>query len=207
MDFGGAANAFSTITTLLATYVAEQRAGKQRSIEGFKDWLAEHRHTEVVNMLEQNSATTVSIKAMLSQDREVLLKNFDSLDRHMAAISSAVTGLSNLALAVRPMARLSRQAEALLCKMHSSGASQFLDVGQQLLSGAKLLLPMDSEDRAEITPDDPQFFEDDLHVLRDLGMIRFTSNSQGHRIVNLTRPGAEHAKRVKADGWQTPCPN
>jgi hypothetical protein len=176
-----------------------------RAREGlFKTWLADHRHDELVKLLEQSSETAISVKVMLAEDRKVLLALFDSLDQRMAAVSADVKGLSGLAFAVRPTARLSRYAERLLCQLARSGGSQFLEVG--VLSGAVSLAPMDSDQGHEITPDDPRFFEDDLEVLRTLGLIRFSSNLEGSRIIHLTRPGAAHAERVSQDGWQTPCP-
>ena len=69
MDPISAATAFATIVSLLADFVAHRGAAEGKSFDEFMAWLSEQRHDEIKALLEQNTSTTIGIKALLGENR------------------------------------------------------------------------------------------------------------------------------------------
>lgn len=188
MDAASAAATFASVVGLLADFASQRRHSANLEYEDFLAWLAETRHSELVELLHQNATTATSIKALLNQDRRVLLDKIERLDRSLASIASAIEGFAQLAAAVYPGSELSRQALRILREFHSSGAGKALDV--KTFDGRCLLL-FDGGG-GEIQFDEVRFVDDDLSTLVEAGLLRLDYNSTGQRMYIFTRAAADY---------------
>ena len=188
MDPLTAATAFSTIITLIAEFKSQRHADSGDEFNDFTSWLAENRHEELLSLVQQNYSTTLSIKALLATNRKVLEVRLALLDRALAGIASTLEGFSQLASAVHPEASLSPQAVAILKQFSSAGASHALEIKGGSAPHPALLFEDGSRGKIEFP--EPQFIEDDLRSLVDLGLLRPDHNSTGSRMFWFTRMAA-----------------
>jgi hypothetical protein len=70
---------FSTIVSLLADFVSQRRAENDASLEEFKTWLADQRHTEIIKLLDSNTERTIGIKALLHQSHSEIISRLEQL--------------------------------------------------------------------------------------------------------------------------------
>lgn len=70
---------FSTIVALAADFVSQRRAEEDASLEEFKAWLANQRHSDIIKLLESNTATSVGIKALLHESHSETLSRLEQL--------------------------------------------------------------------------------------------------------------------------------
>ena len=77
MDPLTGATSFAAIISLLADFTNQRQHRSDQDYDDFMSWLTENRHSEIVTLLQQNFATVVSVKALLSQDRDELRRRLD----------------------------------------------------------------------------------------------------------------------------------
>lgn len=86
------ATAFATVVSLIGQFKAERKNSKDLEASEFLSWLTENRPEEIKNLLESNTDTTISIKALLATNHEELIAKLESLDKALAAYASGVSG-------------------------------------------------------------------------------------------------------------------
>lgn len=182
------ATAFATIVGLLAAFKGESRAKADDEYNDFIAWLSEHKHTQVVDLLEINASAVISVKALLKQDREVILQRLDEVDKMLAIIASQVNGISDLAKAIRPNAEISDQALSILAQMESAGAHLFMVVTP---FNENIELIMSGGRGGNIRIEMPRFLEDDLNILVTFNFLILDYNNVGDRLYRITRQGAK----------------
>lgn len=180
-------SAFATIVGLLASYKSERRAASDDQYKDFLAWLSEHRHEEILRLLEANGRATISLKALIHEDQAILLSRLESIDKILATIASRVEGVGELAIAVNPESELSKQALSILRQVDSAEASAFL-VGKYIGGQSLLHLIDGSGDQVEF--EEPRFLEDDLNTLVSSGLLIQDRNSKGDPIYRFTRQAA-----------------
>lgn len=173
----------ATVVGLVSDFVSHRKLAKAEDYDEFLQWLEEHRHSEIVGLLQQQSSTTISIKALLAQDREELRERLALLDGTIAAAASAVEGLQGVVEAVRPGASLSGQSLDILKQFRHVNASKATPT--QTI-GEKGLLFLDGMG-GMLCISDARFLEDDLQTLVDAGLLRLTVGSAGNLIYMYTR--------------------
>lgn len=95
-------------------------------------WLGDQRHDEIKTMLQSNAVTTISVKAILNDSREIILARLASLDNTLATIASGIDQYREIAQIAYPSTALSTQAMAVLEQFYDSGALCFLRETKQL---------------------------------------------------------------------------
>jgi hypothetical protein len=58
---------FATIVGLLSSFSSGRQSDKLLNIAEFLQWLTEHNHSEVRELIEQNQTISISIKALLTK--------------------------------------------------------------------------------------------------------------------------------------------
>lgn len=157
-------------------------------------WLTEHRHEEIVRLLGQQSATAISIKSLLSQDRTALWRRLDAFDRMLASIASAVDELKPVAIAMRPGSQLSAQALDLLRQFHHSGASKIMDCPSLQ---TRQLLVVGGQNNGTFAIADLRFLDDDLKTLVTTGLLHLEHQTGTRHIYTYTRRAAELIEYVE----------
>jgi hypothetical protein len=188
MDPLTAATAFASIIALIADFKSQRHADSGDEFNDFTTWLAENRHEDLLKLVKQNYDTTLSIKALLATNRKVLEERLQLLDRALAGIASTLEGFAQLASAVRPDASLSSQGVSILKQFSSACASHALELKNFSAPHAGFLFIDGSQGQIQFT--EPQFIEDDLRSLVELGLLRPDHNSSGSRMFWFTRMAA-----------------
>ncbi|MBB5942490.1 hypothetical protein GGR64_002071 [Xanthomonas arboricola] len=177
---------FATIVSLLAEFVSQRNTSKSEDYGEFMTWLSENRHGELRSLLQSNTATTISIKAILNESRQEILDRLALLDRSLASLASGIDLYKDIATSVHPESVLSAQAMSFLSQLNDSGASKLLEI--HMMDGIVLLFIDGKNGTMEIT--EPRFAEDDLDTLLGLGLLGLTHNGKGERLFKFTRAAA-----------------
>lgn len=188
------ATSFATIVSLLGTYKSEGRQITDDEFQDFMQWLVKTNHSEVKDLLELNTQATIGIKALLKQDRELLLQKLGAIDEILSLISSRVEGFSQITSALRPNAEISGQAVSVLRQLFESGGSKFLKAGA--IGRGPMFLIMGGKG-GQIAYEDLQFIEDDLSTLVNLGLLNQEYNSKGDPLYVVTRAAAKFLAAVQ----------
>jgi hypothetical protein len=184
--------AFATIVSLLGSYSSERGSERASSYEDFMSWLVEKNHQELVGIIEQNHTTVVSVKALLSQNHEVVASHLRSLDESMAQIASGIAEFRGLALLAHPQHELSYQAISLLSEFCDSGASKMLEM--HVAIGA---LYSFVDTNLSFVPSEPRFIQDDLNALVSLGLLNLEYASDKRRDFQITRNAVRYVEAIR----------
>jgi hypothetical protein len=179
-----ATTAISTIVSLISSFKAGRDSLSASNYNDFTKWLNENNHSELFELLQNNTKTTIGIKALLSENNEVLLTKLNNIDNLLASLVSNINGFSEIVNEIKPQSIISGQAINILQQFEEKKASkllksqggdfyQFMDGG-----GAKLIV------------EDLRFIEDDFYILVELGLLRYEVNHQGYNLYILTRNGS-----------------
>jgi len=187
MGATAATSAFATVVGLLSDFVSQRKQAKAEDYQEFLDWLSEHRHTEIVELLGQQSRTVTSIKALMAQDRQDLNGRLEGLDRVIAGFAGVIDELKPVAEALHPGSALSEQALDILRQFQKAGASKALSLSD---FGGPSTIFIDGKQGNLVIPDE-RFRDDDLGTLVDLGLLRLEYNSNGRPMYIYTRRADE----------------
>ncbi|MBM4031936.1 MAG: hypothetical protein FJ291_09140 [Planctomycetes bacterium] len=184
------ATAFATIVGLLCNFKQERRAQQDLSSRDFLEWLAEHRHQELKQLIEGTSGLVSHLDAMLRQNADVLLARLKSLDDVLAGLATRIEGLEGLTRFLKPNAGLSEQAISILRQFARSGSSEF-DV---LRSSSGRFLCLISGGKIQYT--EPCFLDDDLNALVEMGLLRLRYGSNGIPFYGITRDAVRFVEAI-----------
>lgn len=177
---------FATIVALIGQFKSERNASDQADFNAFTEWLISTNHEEIKNLLLLNTKATIGIKAILNQDREVLLDSLKRIDMALTAFASSVDGFNQLAEAINPDASISEQALSILKQFDRSNASRALTIQ----TGIGNIYQFIDGDINPIEIDEQRFAEDDFQTLVDYGLLRQDFNGSGDPIYVYTRRAA-----------------
>ncbi|MBN1665170.1 MAG: hypothetical protein JW943_16360 [Deltaproteobacteria bacterium] len=179
-------SSFATIVGLLSNYKSERRNMNEDEYTGFIEWLNEKRHDELVGYIENNQNLSISIKALLNQQNDVILAQFKKLDDMLLILASQLDGFSSIAKAVQADPIISDQALLIVKQLVESQASCFMEhkvmtggLNEYIILGGKSVC---------IKYDEPQFMEDDLNRLVELGLLRIDLGGKDRKFF-ITRAG------------------
>lgn len=183
--------ALASIIGLIGQFKTGRDSVKSQSFEEFMQWLAESNHVELKALIEANHTTTISIKAILKTQTNMLTEALQRIDAALASFTSTLEGFTELAVSLHPNDVLSEQAIGIL-----RGLS-VLDTGKMLLHHSRgvQLIPIGRTvgKAARITVTEQRFIEDDLKTLVSLGLLNYTTQGTAY---TLTRKGFELVKTI-----------
>lgn len=189
-----ASTAFATIVGLVCNYAAENRS---ESSDHFTDFMESLRvsHDEIRRDIEQNNELNQSLRRLLSQGNDVILRKLENLDQILAGVAANLDDFRSLSIAVHKNEFLSEEAVGILTRFCTSGAARFLEVTGM---DGSAFLPLDNG--AEGFDFEHRFLEDDLRTLCNLGFLNLDRNSSGDRIFILTRQADRYIKAIQGNG-------
>lgn len=177
---------FATIVSLIADFVSHRGAEESTDFDSFMEWMQVQRHDEIRGLLQAHSKTTISIKAILSESHQQILERLTSLDRTISAVASSIPAYQHIAQLAHPANTLSEQANSVLEQLYDAAASGIIE--RKLLDG--ITLPFLDGKHGQVEYKQPQFTEDDLLTLVDLGLLDLRHSDGGDRVFNFKRTAA-----------------
>lgn len=184
------ATAFATIVSLIGQFRSERNASKGQNFEEFLAWLIDNNHTELKNLLEANTQTTIGIKALLGENQKILLDRLSRIDDLLVSIVGNIDGFSDLANGLKRESLISEQAISILRQMEEKQASTILE--SQNIGSTKTAYMMIDGNGGDIQYEEPRFIEDDLLTLVELGLMRHDLNSQSANLYKITRTASKY---------------
>src|SRR5882724_3279175 len=120
------ATAFATIVQLLAIYRQERGARKDLDHRDFIEWLEQHRHEEIKELITHTYHLQSQVDDLLRQDHAVILQKLEEVNQIAASILARLDGFSAVADIIVPDLGLSLQTMALLRLLARSKTGRFI---------------------------------------------------------------------------------
>ncbi|MFG0248364.1 MAG: hypothetical protein ACF8OB_05710 [Phycisphaeraceae bacterium JB051] len=182
------ASAFATIVGLMGVFKAEQRAEETASINQYIEWLRQHQHEQLVDLILNNVELSNSIQSFLSIQHDEVMNKLQSLDQVISEVASHLASFKPITDAMSIKSRISLQAVSILRQLNEHNASKFAISKTFNGTTYKTWDRQPKDCSIEIT--EPRFIDDDLHILCELGLLRINSNQKGLQVFSLTRAGS-----------------
>ena len=183
---------FAQIVGLLSAYTSGRQSAEILSIAEFLQWLTDHNHAEIRKIVEQNTTTTISIKAILNNNLDTISQMLQDISEQIAILASRTNGIEELAASFANQS-ISEQAIEILSLMDENKAEFFL-----------LLLEAGSQDQTLVLVPGPnyvckesRFIKDDLDLMTRLGLLTKDYNSNGKPMYYMTRAASNLISSMK----------
>lgn len=176
------------LLSLLQIWFHERDQTKQASRGEFLDWLEQHRHHEVKDLLIHNVLLSEGIEKLLQQNQQELLTRLDKIESILLALVSGMDGFRGVWTTSKP--ELSDQALNLVKWFAACKGKHLLLLEHQ--QGAIL----QSELNEAFDIPDVRFLRADLDMLTDLGLLTHDPTSGGTDRYRITRRLVEYAKVI-----------
>lgn len=102
MDPVLASASFATIVGLLSDFVSHRKDRQSLEMADFAEWLRLHGHGEIMQAIESNHVTAISIKAVLSEDREILHGRLKNIEHNLAILCAKQGPFGDVAESLYP---------------------------------------------------------------------------------------------------------
>lgn len=179
------------IVGLLAAFVTGRQGSKLLEYSDFLQWLTEHDHAELRSAIEQNSATTISIKAILNQGLDEVNGKLDRISEKIGILVSRSDGVEQLAVAYAKTS-LSDQVIEILTLMEESGSDHFLLSREVGVNAQRIIL----SPGPNYVCKEARFFRDDLSLMVELGLLLEKHNSKGEPMYYFTRAASKLVESI-----------
>ncbi|EOW9192493.1 hypothetical protein [Vibrio cholerae] len=183
----------ATIVGLICNFKSERRASSDDEYKAFVEWLDTKRHKSIIDEINSNHLLGLSIKSLLNQNHDVVVKKLSALDTSIIQLASQIDGLKEVANAIAPNIELSDQAVSILRQLVDSQGSCFIEL--KMLGGT--IYQMMDGNSGSVDYDEPRFIDDDLNQLCQLGLLNLNYNSSGDRLFRITRATARYIKQCE----------
>jgi hypothetical protein len=197
-DLLSLANSFATVVSLLGLFKQERRADQHQSKEEFVQWLDEHRHHEIRDLIIGSQDLMAGIETALQENHDVILAKLNKIDEILVSLFSQVQGFSGISLALHPNAGLSDQAISILRQLVNSSANELIEhrrgdgfISLRLNPGNILETP------------ESRLVGSDLDILVSLNLLMSKTTSTGLRIFRITRNADKFLEIIDGEVWQS----
>jgi hypothetical protein len=184
-----AVGSFASLFGLIFNFRSEMQANEKADYDEFILWLGRKNHKELIQEITSNHVLGLSIKSLLSENHDVVMKKLSAIETAMAAVSEHIGGLKEISKAIHVNDGLSDQAFSILKQLDNSGGSFFIEL---IMPGGTHYKVMDANCDIEIN--EPRFINDDLDKLCNLGLLILEFNSKGSRLFRITRAASKLVK-------------
>jgi hypothetical protein len=185
--------ALATIVQLLGLYRQEQGQRDDLTHRQFMEWLENHRHEELKNLISNTLHLSQEVDRLLQADQQTILAKLNDINSIVADILRHVEGFGAITAALAPDAGLSDDAIDMIRLFAKSGEKTMHLMPDE--SGIQF-------DKHAYTFDDTRFLEDDLDTLVSHGLLKELFSSS-HRSFNLTRRGAAFVNMLPKEADDT----
>jgi hypothetical protein len=178
--------ALATITQLIGLFVQERRGAGDLRKQMFLDWLANHRHDELKELICNTHHLSEQVDTLLRTDHQTILQEIGAANSTLAQVMSRLDALAPITHLLVPSAELSDFAIKALCAFEESQPTNLIT----LPDGRGVQF----DNLGAIECDEPRFLADDMDALEACGFIRVYAHHEGYSVYELTRAGARYAK-------------
>ncbi len=185
------ATALATIISLIGQFRSERKNSSDIKNEEFMSWLSDNRHEEIKSLLELNTNSTISIKALLTINHGELVKKLDVLDKALAVYASGFCEFSDLIKSIKPNANLSKQSISIIKQLDESKGKGIL-----VARSGNITLHVLGGTAKQIEANEQRFLEDDLKVLTEYNFLRYDVGPNGDDIYLITRYASEYVSSL-----------
>lgn len=186
----------ATLVGLLCNYRQEKGSREQLDHQKFMEWLEHHRHEEMKTLISTTFHLQQEVDSLLREDSALLAAKMNGVESMLAQLLSRIEGFQPIVGKLHPRGELSEQAAEILTLFADSDA-ELLSIIQTQKGPQFCLVPAGGGSVPGYSPGEPRFFDDDMHSLRDLGLVSEDFNSRGDPFYRLTRAGHHYAKQMK----------
>ena len=190
MDPMISAGAFATIIGLVCNYKSEHSGTDLRD---FLAWLKEKRHEDIANTIQNNNALYEQLSSIITINHQQLLKRLEALDKLLSSVAGHIQEFSGLVSTLYPQIDISDQSVSILKQLVNSGAKLFMEHTAMSAPNEYILL---EGGKGAIAYTEPQFIEDDLNSLVELGFLRLDFGSKGSRRFYVTRKASNFVREI-----------
>ncbi len=183
---------YAQIVSLLADFLSVRDKREPAELSELVEWLAIRGHQDLRDLIERNTAVSVSIKAVLREQIGTLVDRLSNIDRQLAVLSQGIAGFDRLALAFHPTAQLTDQQIVILRAFESAQASKAVLIPTM---DRPLLNFVDGNGTAVDYPD-PVFLDDDLNRLVQANLLRQGYNPAGNVLYHYTSIARDLVRRL-----------
>ena len=183
----------STILGLLSIFKSERRASSDNEFDEFLTWLVHKQHKHVVEEINTNHQLNLSIKMLLMQNHEKVIKTLSSVDNSLALLTSKIGGLSEITHALKPNIELSDQAVSIIKQLNLSGEGKFTEL-TRMSDGVYFFI---DGNKGQIEIEEKRFVEDDLMQLVELSFLIDKINDAGKRTFTISRAAVNYLKQTE----------
>ncbi len=182
---------FATIISLMSDFKSSRKGGSQDEYNDFLEWLIENNHEQLLSEIKANQRVSIGIKTAINESVEIFQERFDQIDNMLSQLASGLGFFPELAEALKPDIRISKQASSIICQLVESGAERFGWI--KIMTGDPDVLNLLGGNKQHIEYDEPKFLKDDLQTITELGLVRLDSGSNGTKFYYITRVAVEYA--------------
>ena len=181
--------ALAAITQLLGVFVQERKGQSDLNRQEFFDWLDNHRHNEIKNLISNTSHLSTEVDEVLCADHEHILAELAQVNGALAQIMSRLSFFGPLATTLAPENTLSNFAMKALDHFETSKEKNMITTpdGSGVQFGNKRVFEHE----------DPRFLSNDMDALEACGFISMTSRHSSYAVYSITRRGAEYATLLR----------
>jgi len=182
---------FTTVATLielLAIYRQERGARRDLDHRDFIEWLENHRHEEIKELITHTFHLQAQIDDLLRHDHAEILAKLDKVNQIVVDILAHVEGFSAITSKIAPNAGLSANAVQILAAFVQSHARVMVHKTPNTV--------MFAEVGGGLEFPDARFVSDDLASLEGLGLIAHNESSGARGYYRLTRRGVQFVQMV-----------
>jgi hypothetical protein len=170
-------------------FVQERRGSEDLRQQQFINWLDNHRHEELKDLICNSRHLSEQVDAILQADHTRILNEIQAVNATLARVMSGLQSLGSLSETLTPEIILSNFALAALCHFEDSGETHLITLPDG--SGVQF------GNAGAIQHEEPRFLSDDMDTLEACGFIKAEAHHTGYSVYRLTRQGAAYVRTLK----------
>ena len=178
---------------LLCNFRQEVGARKDATHREFMEWLANHRHNELRDLISQTHHLQSEVDDLLRLDHSEIRREVDRANQVLVDILGRLDHFKGLVQAIQPAPSLSAQALQILRQVLDSGYGGVASAK----GGSVIVCFRYGEYGPPLHLTDLLLADDDIHALASSGLLRLETSNGGLKWFKITRAGCEYLKTIE----------
>lgn len=195
MDPNTIATTLATLVSLICNFRQERGARDEATHTDFMEWLSNHRHNEIRDLIANTYHLQTEVDDLLRADHTKLLLEVERANSVLADVLRRLDDFRGIVDVIRPATIVSDQAVTFL---RYALESEYGGIGMQRQKGGTAVFCFRyGEFGPGIPQSDPLFAEDDINTLTELGFLHLITSGDNLHWFKVTRTGARFLKSIE----------